>query len=521
MAALTPADTEEERLHEYLACRRDPAYFLATYGTIKHKTQGTIPFRLWPWQGALLRAVVEAPLLILLKARQIGVSELAIGYALWLIRFQATKTVLVISKNGDDAKDLLERATFAQRLLPDWLQAGPTALDGAQLGKVNVSTLEILHPDARGRLHPSVIQSLAATENAGRSRAASLVISDEWAHQPFDMWAAIRPTVDGGGQFLGISTANGVGNRFHHTWTKAKRGENTFRAIFLPWDKHPERNAAWYAEQAKDMEEWLLHQEYPRHPEEAFAKSGRPVFSPAVIEQHYARLREEHPSAQEWEPGVRVWEPPRPGAAYLIGADVAEGTGRGDYQAAVVVDRQRAVEVAELHGRWPMEDYAAKLDKLGQYFNQAELAVERNNHGHTVLLALKTGLAHARWAGTEEPYPVLYAHRDPLKPGSETLGWETNARTKAMMLDALATLLREDAYQTRSAAFLDEAGLFAYLRNGSTGAPEGYYDDLVIARCIVAYLLTQPRASLFTAQQLASLMKEASSWNPVVPSPTL
>jgi hypothetical protein len=178
------------------------------------------------------------------------------------------------------------------------------------------------------------------------------------------------------------------------------------------------------------------------------------------------------------------------------------------------VDRQRGVEVAELHGRWPMEEYAARLDKMGHWFNQAELAIERNNHGHTVLLALRTGLAHARWAGTEEPYPTLYSHTDPLKPGSPLLGWETNTRTKAMMLDALATLLREDTYHPRSALFLDEAGLYAYHDNGSTGAPAGYYDDLVVARAIVAYLLTHTSVHpLFTPAELAGLFhQEVPHW---------
>jgi hypothetical protein len=489
------AHATPEQIREYTACANDPAYFLAHYGKIKHKRLGTIPFALWDWQIELLDAFLAELLLIVLKARQIGVSELAIGYALWLIRFQATRTALVISKNGPDADDLLERAKFAHTMLPDWLQAGPLSIDGARPGKINMGTLEILHPDphSRRRWHPSLIQSLAATENAGRSRPASLVISDEWAHQPFDMWGAIAPTIDGGGRFLGISTANGVGNRFHSTWTKAKRGENRFRPVFLPWQRHPDRDEAWYAAQAADMEEWLLHQEYPSHPEESFAKSGRPVFSPAVIERHYARLRDEQPEEEEWEPGVRLWEPPNPDAEYLIGADVAEGKGHGDYSAAVVVDRSRGVEVAELHGRWPMEDYAAKLDRMGRYFNDAELAVERNNHGHTVLLALESGLAHRMWTGVEEEYPNLYYYADPLRPGNEVLGWETNSKTKPMMLDALAKWLREDLYHTRSSLFLDEAGLYAYLKNGKTGAPEGYYDDLVISRCIVAYMLSQPR----------------------------
>ena len=482
--------TPTDQAREFIRCASDPVYFIDQYVQIQHKVHGAIPFTLWDWQASLLDTFQRERRVILLKARQIGVSEITISYALWLIRFHPTKTVLVLSKNGDDADEMIQRATFAHSHLPDWLQAGPSSIDGVALGKVNQSTLEIVHHDANGRENPSTLQSLAATEKAGRSRSASLLILDEWAHQQADVWQGAEGATATGGQVIGISTANGVGNRFHLVWTKATRKENTFRPIFLPWSKHPDRDAAWYAEQARNLEEWLLHQEYPQQPEEAFAKSGRPVFSPEVIQRHAERVREaDHPFLQQ-EPGITLWEEPIPGAHYLIGADVSEGKGNGDYQAAVVVDVERWVEVAELHERWPMEDYAAKLDKIGRYFNNAELAVEKNNHGHTILLALRSGLAHRMWSGEEEPYPVLYYYCDPVKPGSSELGWVTNSKTKPLMIDKLGLALREDTYQTRSLLFLDEAGIFSYRDNGTMGAPDGYYDDMVISRAIVAYILS-------------------------------
>lgn len=496
--------TPPEQVQEYILCASDPVYFLDTHVWIQHKTHGALPFKVWDWQAELVYSYLRERFLIILKARQIGVSELTIGYAFWLIRFHPTKTALITCKNGEDAQELLQRAVFAYDHLPPWLQPGPEAIDGALRGKINAHTLEVLHIDAAGHKNPSAMQSLAPTEKMGRSRAASLLVLDEWAHHQWDVWQGAADSVATGGQVIGISTANGVGNRFHRIWTGAKRKENSFKPIFLSWQKHPDRDTVWYAEKSRNMEEWLLHQEHPQQPEEAFAKSGRPVFSPAVIERHAERVRQEAVPMRELEPGIVLWEEPRPGAEYLIGADVAEGKSDGDYQAAVVIDRTRWVEVAELHGRWPMEDYATKLDKMGHWFNEAEIAVEQNNHGHTVLLALRTGLAHALWSGTEEGYPALYEYEDPLKGNGATLGWVTNSKTKALMVDALGRVLREDTYHPRSLAFLEEAAIFSYLEHGGMGAPAGYHDDLVIARGIVAYIVAHLGAEQQTVAVAAS-----------------
>ncbi len=78
--------------------------------------------------------------------------------------------------------------------------------------------------------HPSKIQSLPATKGTGRGKPASLVIMDEWAHQPWqqEIWTAIKPTIATGGKIIGLSTANGLGDVFHQTCMGAQANENGF-----------------------------------------------------------------------------------------------------------------------------------------------------------------------------------------------------------------------------------------------------------------------------------------------------
>lgn len=494
---------EEQR--EFLKCRRSQAYFIDTYCQIQSSEYGTAPFHLWDWQYDLLDAFAAERLLIILKARQLGVTELALGYALHLIRFTPSTDVLVLSKKEQpDAQDMIARVRFMNEHLPDWLrvQEKVPAIDGARLGKDNESVFQIIHTDKSGRTHPSKITSLSATKESGRSLRGKLVILDEWAFQFYAeyIWGGIKPTAEFG-QIIGISTANGLGNFFHRMWEQTQKRENTFYPVFLPWHLRPGRDQAWYERETKDMPKWLVHQEYPANPSEAFIQTGRPVFPPEVIDAHAERLEAEKPFAWEDEPGLTIYEWPVYDLAtqdttdYLIAADVAEGLEHGDYDAAVVLNRATGAEVAELHGHWSPQVFAAKLDKLGHFYHQAKLAVERNNHGHAVILALQSGLAHQQWAGEgeQDAYPNLYFHQDVSdRDGNEARkpGWVTTSVTKPLMLDTLELGLREMSYHTRSRIFLSEAKIFAHLDGGGMGAPHGYHDDTVICRAIAWFIFT-------------------------------
>jgi hypothetical protein len=482
---------------EFILCKRSPVYFIRTYIQIQHQELGTIPFDLWPWQAALLRRFQNDRKIIILKARQIGVTELAGAYALWLIRFQQSKKAIAISKNDDAAKEIISRIGFSYDQLPPFLQAGPDAFDGCQLGKRNESVLEFLHPNKERRMQPSSIQSLPATQSAGRSKTVALLLLDEWAHQMFDkqIWTGVKATAEKG-QVIGISTANGLGNMFHRIWVNAVAQQNGFTPIFLSWRRHPDRDDAWYVREAADNEPWQLHQEYPSEPTEAFIQSGRPVFDHTYLSTHSERLKSEAPPLSQ-DTGLTIWEEAigaqrdangtvtQKEHKYIIAADVSEGRVGGDYDAACVVDRATWRQVAELRGHWPFEEYAKRLLELATRYNMALLAVERNNHGHAVLLGLKE-------------YRQLYHTSDELVLGAEQqkkAGWETTAKTKPLAISSLQTALRDGTYQPRSQAMLDEALIYAYQDNGSMSAPSGYHDDLIIAHAIAVHLLSQPDPS--------------------------
>ena len=85
-------------------------------------------------------------------------------------------------------------------------------------------------------------------------------------------------------------------------------------------------------------------------------------------------------------PDLEVYALPQSGRFYVIGADPAEGNPTSDDSALTVLDRQTGEEVAALAGKLQPSTLAAHADAIGAWYNKAPLLVERNNHGHAVLL---------------------------------------------------------------------------------------------------------------------------------------
>lgn len=434
-----------------------------------------MPFTLWPAQIGVMWVLMVERLIIILKARQLGISWICCAYALWLCLFQNGKFVLIFSKGQSEANEMLERVGKLYERLPDWLKEAAPALI-----KKNTTELEW----ANG----SHIESLPATQHAGSGYTASLVILDEaskilWANQ---LYTALKPTIDNGGQLIILSSANGIGNLFHQLWTKATAGLNSFTTIFLPWWARPSRDAAWYASQLTEYTDpQMVKQEYPSSAIEAFLVSGRTRFHTDWIAKQAANLRpsiprKEYPETLRKLDGLTVYVSPQKGRSYIIGADVAEGLEDGDYSTAVLIDALTWEETACLHGHWEPDEFAHALWALAQAYD-AVIGVERNNHGHAVLVKLRTLLARK----------VALGH-------DGRRGWLTTAQTKPQSIDLLATALRDGLAKIYSAATLDELQIYRTLKTGDTGAPNGYHDDRVMSWAIALMLARRPRQATAT-----------------------
>lgn len=221
---------------------RDPGYFTASYGHLQPPTGPPIPFAMWAEQGEVMVAFRTRRKVIVLKARQLGLTWLALHYAYWLQAFNPhtpNARILGLSKHGGDASKLLERTRRIQQLLPPYLQHRE---DPETRGSKSEFALE-----GRGKMI-----SLAGTPDAARMETATLVLLDEFGFirngQAGDTLTAVESTAGETGQEIILSTGNGHtgdGQAFAEEWGKARRGESERHPIFLKASTDPVRTEEW------------------------------------------------------------------------------------------------------------------------------------------------------------------------------------------------------------------------------------------------------------------------------------
>ena len=182
------------------------------------------PFALWDFQTATLNAFHDERLVIVLKSRRLGLSWLALGYALWLAIFQPGSRVLMLCKRLDDAKEMVGRI----RRVHERMLTSPASQHLVKSLKVGRDATD------RFDLGDSVFRALPATPAAARQETAALWLWDEAAF--VDEGGAILqgalPTIEGGGKAAVISTGNGTtgkGEEFAKLWHGIRRRPTTGR----------------------------------------------------------------------------------------------------------------------------------------------------------------------------------------------------------------------------------------------------------------------------------------------------
>ncbi len=457
-------------------------YFCRSYVKIQVPSRGAVAFELFDTQIEIMRQWMVAEKSIVLKARQIGWTTLAAIYALWLTFFWPDLNIIFLSKKEKNAEFILGKSTYAYDRLPPWLrERGPKRLTK------NKKDL------AFG--NGSKIESLPSKEDPARGYSIDLVIVDEWAFldNPEDAWASIEPIADVGGRVIGLSTANGWGEFFHTLWVGAETGTNDFIPMFFGWSARTGRDDEWYATKKRTLPEWQLHQEYPSTPEEAFIKSGRPVFDVDALarivteEPREGRLDTEINGAKrapcfldEKNGLLRIYEMPIEGKKYVVGADVAEGLLHGDYSSAHVIRVDTGRVVATWHGHVDADLFGEDvLAPLGYYYYAALLGVEVNNHGLTTCKSLQ-----------RIKYPKVYYRRvvdTAFRTQQKMIGWRTDVKTKPLMIDELARALRDNAIGLTCRHTVAE--LRTYVRDDKGGMAGSPFDDRVISLALAVQML--------------------------------
>jgi hypothetical protein len=223
---------------------------------------------------------------------------------------------------------------------------------------------------------------------------------------------------------------------------------------------------------------FLFGQEYPELEDtDAFIKAGSGVFDAIWLKERDDALPEQSP-AQIWLGGdLFLYRVCSPGCKYVVSMDTSEGDINSDYT-AVMVNRIMPLpmeQVALLHGKWTPDIASEKVYKLARAYNNALIAVERNNHGHAVLLNLGNGIVR-NGRVMYPPYPNLYIGPD------RKLGWNTTQLSKNQMVQELDRVMRSGELVVNSKAYIKEARRFVTLKGGGYGVPKSAgNDDIVMA----------------------------------------
>lgn len=503
---------------EWMKCAADVSYFTVRYVRIYNATaRAWVRFDLWPAQQTALAHMAQERLLVILKARQLGLSWLCLSYALWMALFEAPATVLLFSLREVEAVDLLARMRGIYDRLPVWMQARRTVQNAARLWELSNGS-----------------RVLAFSTRGGRSYTGSLALVDEADYVPdlATFLNAVKPTVDAGGKLFLVSTSDKQRpvSPFKNLFRAARRAEENrkeqianrarssptsyllpplsssagdYQALFLPWHARPDRSAVWHERtQAEMFAQRGTHDdfyaEYPATPEEALAPEQLDRRLPydwlqAVTEFLPACADSSAPALA----GLTVYAPPAPDHSYVIGADPAEGIPHRDASAACVLDAATWEEVATLAGPLEPGVFAQALAHLARYYNQADLLVERNNHGHAVIRSL------------QERGDVRLLEGYDGRPG-----WLSNIKGKPLLYDAVAEAVRSGACRIRCG---ETVAQLASIEASTLAAPAGLHDDradaFALALAALAYGRGRGAASTVAAARDPLLeMDRSAGW---------
>jgi hypothetical protein len=450
---------------EFKKCAKNPQYFLSKYSYIQHPIRGRVLFDLYGYQKQTIEEFETHEYNIILKGRQIGISTLVAGYALWMMLFHNDKNVLVIATKQEVAKNLVTKVRYMHANLPVWLRGNCIEDNKLSMRFSNGSQ----------------IKAVASSPDAGRSEALSLLILDECAFidDAELIWTSAQATISTGGKAVLLSTPNGVGNFFHKTWQSAETSTNNFNAVLLDWRVHPDRDDEWRARQTELLGEMQAAQEH----DASFIFSGNTVINPEIIEFYRKTYIKDPISKQGFDGNMWVWEYPIPGHSYIVCADVARGDGE-DYSALHVIDAERSIQVAEYKGKLPTKDFGNMMMSIAVEYNDALLIPDNSSIGWAAIQqVIDRGYRNLFYMSADMHYVDVehqitnrkYITEKNMKPG-----FVVSSRTRPLIIAKIEEYMRERAITIQSARLLAEFETFIW-KNGKAEALQSYNDDAIFA----------------------------------------
>ncbi len=538
-------------------CKYDFEYW--AYTTIKirdKKTKQLIPFKCRKAQRYILGELEDERMkggtvfAIVVKARQFGGSTLIQMWMLWI------QTCLhenwhssIVTEVEDQARRILDMYTTAAKNYPP------------ALGTITLGPLEGSNKSRVVRERGSII-SLGSMQKPDSLRSAdnALVHCSEvglWkkteGKTPDDLVQNLLGSITEAEDtaFVMESTAKGVGNFFHQTWTE----NEAFRKIFVPWFKidlytvpsmkfkkefirswddyewslwdmgATIQGIFWYRSKLKQYrgDKWRMWSEFPSTPAEAFSSTGNKFYSPAIVNMQRDFVCEPvfigdiSGNAQKGKEALkglhldgnpllqdnclRAWILPdgKPVSnRFVVSVDIGGTSERADYSSINVIDRiglmcGGALErAATWHGRIDQDLLAWKAAQIATFYDNALLVVEVNSLDKEEITDAE-GVHYLTVLDEIAPhYDNLYTRQNPERVRGERpnlYGFHMNKVTKPMVMEKKKSYMREGQYIEYDAMAVHEMELLE-IRNGIIGNVEGKgnHDDIEVPTATGIYV---------------------------------
>lgn len=478
-----------------------PKYFKVITKADERGISELVPMELWKAQKHYIENRTHRDIIV--KNRQVGMStgiESANSHMLFTNPYTR---MAIVTHDTETSEFLLQNIHRFYKHLPPDMQP---EVDWASSSRIRFPKMDCY-----------IYIDSAQSAHIGIGHTLNIAHLSEMARWPIskaaDLFAGISQTVPAGGYITAESTPRGRGTEFYRLYLAASHNEIPYKAFFYPWWwdatcvrpvegrlKYSEEEALLIKhfgltpEQIQFRREKILElgelffQEYPENDVDCWLSSEVSVFDGVAIRRYMKEVED-----GRREGNFTIWKDCIGGEKYVIGVDVGGGHDKGDYSVASVIRVKTNEYVSRLRAKIPPDIFTEELMRLGHRYNDAEIAVERIQHGHTVLRILM-----------EANYPNIYEHEEyDMVLGSNTTspGWNTSAKSKPIMIDDLNTAFRAHDLVSWSENLLLEASS-AMWSTTPHGKPKmvtgkGSYDDELIA--VMIALQVRNRVPIFEA----------------------
>ena len=229
---------DQYKINELVKCAADPIYFIRNYIKILDPIKGVIALNLYDFQEEMIREFHENKKVCCLSSRQNGKTICAIAFILWKTLFEIDNVIAILGTSDAQAKDILSRILFSYENLPDYLRAG-----------ITINNKHIVCFDNGSSISAFSARSL----NSMRGRHISLLYIDELSYMKNgeEIITSFLPVLVGSSCIVS-SSLNTTDTAFTKLYKDALSKNNSFKPINFPWNRHPDRDAAW-ADKYREM----------------------------------------------------------------------------------------------------------------------------------------------------------------------------------------------------------------------------------------------------------------------------